>query len=309
MLLSEADDETGFVSLSDLAPELSERSKAEDGFTVLVPEKSSAGSRIAAQASYFPHEAERSGVPVSLVVILLVVTAMFVAIFAFAWSSNPDGAEQDQVVSVYVSGRANARDQPIAEGSSILATYDVGTQLTGTWVSGASDASEQWLKFEVDGQTRYIWGKNLSVVTSDVQSESDKAIASIDSAEAVDFIKKYVSSTNSSSGLGASDIVREYYADQVLYYGKTVDRSYVLEEKVRYERRWTDRAYQIMEDTVQTDCVTNPMVCSVSGTMWYSATSEERGAHGEGYAKFTLGVTRTTAGFRISAETSRVVSD
>ena len=120
-----------------------------------------------AQASSSPQAVQRSGVPASLVVILLVVTAMFAAIFAFAWSSDPAGREDAQVVSVYVSGRANARDQPTAKGSSILATYDVGTQLTGTWVSGAYDASEQWLKFEVDGQTRYIWGRNLSVVTSD----------------------------------------------------------------------------------------------------------------------------------------------
>jgi hypothetical protein len=114
------------------------------------------------QASDSPERVQRSGVPVSLVVILLMVTAAFVAIFAFAWSSDPGGGEDAQVVSVYVSGRANARDQPTAEGSSILATYDVGTELTGTWVSGASDASEQWLKFEVDGQTRYIWSRNLS---------------------------------------------------------------------------------------------------------------------------------------------------
>jgi hypothetical protein len=268
-----------------------------------------------AQASSSPQVVQRSGVPVSLVVILLVVTAMFAAIFAFAWSSDPAGGEDAQLVSVYLSGRANARDQPTAEGSSILATYDVGTQLTGTWVSGASDASEQWLKFEVDGQTRYIWGRNLSVVNSDIQSQSDvqsqndKPIVSIDPGEAVDFVKEYVGSTNSLSGVPASDVVNTYYDDQVFYFGKNVDRSYVLGEKVRYERRWPDRTYQIMEDTVQTDCESNPMVCSVSGTMWYSATSEERGAHGEGYAEFALGVKRTTTGLRISAETSKVISN
>jgi hypothetical protein len=146
-------------------------------------------------------------------------------------------------------------------------------------------------------------------VRSDVPSENEKAIASIDPAEAVDFVKKYVFATNSSSGLWASDVVNAYYDDQVLYFGKTVDRSYVLGEKVRYERRWPDRTYQIMEDTVQTDCQSTPGVCSIGGTMWYSATSEERGAHGEGYAEFTLGVKMTTSGLRISSETSKVVGN
>ena len=115
------------------------------------------------QASSAPQEVQRSGVPVSVVVILILVTAMFATIFAFAWSSIPESEDDLQVVSVYVSGSANARDQPSAQGSSVLETYDAGTYLTGAWVNGASDPDERWLKFEVEGQARYIWDGNLSV--------------------------------------------------------------------------------------------------------------------------------------------------
>jgi hypothetical protein len=301
------DDETGFDSVSNPAPLLSRISKTEIGSGTLFPESSAAGSQVAAQASSAPQEVQRSGVPVSVVVILILVTAMFAAIFAFAWSSSPESEDDLQVVSVYVSGSANARDQPSAQGSSVLETYDGGTHLTGVWVSGASDPDERWLKFEGDGQARYIWDGNLSFDASEGQVERNDPAASITSADSIDFVRAYIVASNSGSGMSAADVVNTYYDDKVLYFGGSVDRSHVLGEKARYERRWPERIYQMMEDAVQTDCVSNPMICSVSGTMWYSATSEERGAYGEGYAEFTLGVRRTNDGLKIVSETSRVV--
>jgi hypothetical protein len=117
---------------------------------------------VSVEVANSPHQEPRSGVPVSLVVILVLITALFASIFAFVWNSNPAGAGDAESVSMYVSGRANARDRPSAEGSSIMGTYDVGTLLSGTWVNGVTDANERWLKFEADGQTRYIWDGNLS---------------------------------------------------------------------------------------------------------------------------------------------------
>jgi hypothetical protein len=175
------------------------------------------------------------------------------------------------------------------------------------WVSGASDPDERWLKFEGDGQARYIWDGNLSFDASEGQVERNDPAASITSADSIDFVRAYIVASNSGSGMSAADVVNTYYDDKVLYFGGSVDRSHVLGEKARYERRWPERIYQMMEDAVQTDCVSNPMICSVSGTMWYSATSEERGAYGEGYAEFTLGVRRTNDGLKIVSETSRVV--
>lgn len=268
-----------------------------------------------AQRETYSQQTERSRLPVSLIVVLLLVLAAFGAIFGFGSDSSPD--EGAELVSVYVSGRANARDQPSAEGSTVLDTYEVGTKLAGTWVEGASDASERWLKFEDAGQTRFIWDGNLTVapVTAETTAAPDpepEAITftePIAPGEAIQFVRSYVEATNSESGMSAADVVSTYYADNVSYFGKSVDRSHVAGEKIRYARRWPDRTYEIMEDTVQTDCGPRAGTCWVSGTMWYSASSDAREAYGEGYAEFRLGLEKTAAGIKLVSESSKVIGN
>lgn len=261
------------------------------------------------QLVYASPEVQHSGSSVSPVAIVTLAIAMLLAIFVFIWGSDRYGDEDAQTVTVYVSGRANVRDQPSAEGSIILDTYNAGTQLSGSWVSGVSDVKERWLEFEADGQNRYIWDGNLSVAASPVQAETNKFSGSIDPDEAKKFINSYVDSTNSSSGMSTEEVVNSYYNDKVRYFGKNVVRSYVSDEKVRYTRRWPERNYKIIENTLNSDCASIPEVCSVSGTMWYDAKSEERGAHGEGYAEFTLAVKTTSSGLKIVSENSRVISN
>lgn len=254
-----------------------------------------------------PHQEQRSVVPVSLVVILVLIIALFASIFAFAWKSHPASKGDAETVSMYVSGRANARDQPSAEGSSILGTYDVGTLLSGTWVNGATDANERWLKFEADGKARYIWDGNLSAEALSGEPALDASAEAMLPDDAIQFVKMYVDASKSSSGIAASDFVASYYAETVDYFGGTVVRSQVADEKIRYVARWPERNYQIMDETLQTDCSSGDGACLVSGEMWYSATSEARGAHGEGYAEFTLGVKKVGGDIRIIYETSKVI--
>lgn len=81
-----------------------------------------------------------------------------------------DGAD-DELVSVTVTGLANVRNAPAAEGTRVLETLSVGTQLTGRWVESDANASKQWFAYERDGETVYVWGRNLSE-QSDVQIAS-----------------------------------------------------------------------------------------------------------------------------------------
>jgi hypothetical protein len=71
----------------------------------------------------------------------------------------------DETVEVVVANSANVRDAATAEGSSVLETLHAGTELTGRWVMGKTNSSEQWLEFERDGEKVYIWARNLSEKT------------------------------------------------------------------------------------------------------------------------------------------------
>ena len=66
----------------------------------------------------------------------------------------------DQTVTV--TGSANVRDGATTEGSSVLETLSAGTELTGRWVAGETNSSEQWLEFERDGEKAYVFARNLS---------------------------------------------------------------------------------------------------------------------------------------------------
>lgn len=255
------------------------------------------------------YERSRSSPP--KMVLIIMVLALAVSAFLVSKSMRLAKDPNPEIVSVYVASKANARDAPNADDSNILLTYEAGTLLTGTWVEGAVDPTERWLKVDENGLTYYVWDGNLAQSGSQSSTEviGDAPADAISSEEAELFVRNYVSDTSSYSGKSANDIVYSYYASQVSYFGKDVSQSYVADEKLRYERRWPQRSYQIVDDVLQTDCNLRNNVCSVSGVMEYSATSDERGAHGEGFAEFTLGVQKTYGGLKIVSENSRVISN
>ncbi len=69
---------------------------------------------VSVEVANSPHQEPRSGVPVSLVVILVLITALFASIFAFVWNSNQAGEDDAEGVptqnvsneAVSVTGRA-----------------------------------------------------------------------------------------------------------------------------------------------------------------------------------------------------------
>jgi hypothetical protein len=101
----------------------------------------------------------------------------------FLNSQIKNSTDPNEIVTVTVNGTANARAQPTAEGSSVLDTYDVGTELSGTWIDGEPGTNERWLKFEVAGQTRYVWDGNLSAVKPVLLKAPQAPLAVIDTAK------------------------------------------------------------------------------------------------------------------------------
>lgn len=88
-------------------------------------------------------------------------------------------------IEVWVSGIANARTKPTADGSKVVRHYDKGTELMGRWVSGSADPSERWLEVKHDGKILYVWSGNLSETepTADTQHSEDKARNDFTAAE------------------------------------------------------------------------------------------------------------------------------
>lgn len=68
--------------------------------------------------------------------------------------------DPESMIELMVTGRANVRDKPTANGSNVLYAVEPGTILRGWWVNG--DAGQQWLRVQqADGSEAYIWSGNL----------------------------------------------------------------------------------------------------------------------------------------------------
>lgn len=83
---------------------------------------------------------------------------------------------QSEMADVVVTGSANVRDRPTSIDSKIVAKFEKGKELTGRWVDGPTDSSEQWLEFKEAGRTVYIWKGNLETKDSPVPSQSKASL-------------------------------------------------------------------------------------------------------------------------------------
>jgi len=90
-----------------------------------------------------------------LALVLAIITG------AFGWFYFQSDGEGVEIVEVTVTGPANARDRPTAQNSQIVTQLDAGSELSGDWVEGETEANDRWLEFEYEGQKLYLWEGNL----------------------------------------------------------------------------------------------------------------------------------------------------
>ena len=83
------------------------------------------------------------------------------------------------------------------------------------------------------------------------------------------------------------DVVDLLYSQQVVYYGKTVNKQEVLADKRRFMQRWPERRYAVRPLTLKTTCdATATRVCAVSGIVDWSAANPATAAQARGSAEF-----------------------
>lgn len=97
------------------------------------------------------------------IALFAVLTSTALLIAAFIGYNLFVRTDSDEEITVEISGRANVRNAPTAEGSSVLETLSPGVELAGRWVDGASDPAERWFEFERNGENAYVWEGNLIV--------------------------------------------------------------------------------------------------------------------------------------------------
>ena len=99
---------------------------------------------------------------------------------------------------------------------------------------------------------------------------------------------------------------RSAYSPHVVFYGASIERSVVMDQKRKFAERWPERVYAVRGGTVRSRC--EGEACAVVGVVDWDARNGERSARTTGSANFRLDLSMHGARPLILAETGSVIS-
>jgi hypothetical protein len=110
----------------------------------------------------------------------------------------------------------------------------------------------------------------------------------------------------SSGPINSSD-VHELYAPFAQYYGRKLSQDQVTREKQSIARKWPNRRYSIVPNSIDHRCTRDRSRCTVTGVLrWTVANSAGRGSSGA--STLTLSLRRAGPGYQIVSESGSVIS-
>jgi len=120
--------------------------------------------------------------------------------------------------------------------------------------------------------------------------------------EAVDFVNRYNDEWSKDSA-SALAFMKGVYADEVSFFGNSVDKDAVLKEKAAFAQRWPERIYSVKPGSVTASCAGK---CEMSGVVEWFAGNRDTGKTSAGMAEFSF--VWNTASLQIESETGKVLA-
>jgi hypothetical protein len=106
----------------------------------------------------------------------------------------------------------------------------------------------------------------------------------------------------------ALDAAPHFYAPQVIFHGRQMSARALVAEKRRFFRRWPERDYRVLPDTMRVTCDPAPPVCTVRTTFAFTASNPRSRRLSQGTALLQLGVSFASGHPVIVFENSQVIS-
>jgi hypothetical protein len=182
---------------------------------------------------------------------------------------NVNFAIRASVLEVFLQAR-NLAHQTVENARAPLATPDLAEQV--------SRSVFQILCF---GQS----AASASVLDSDTKPTAPSPGTQSAKTRAASFVEMYHEAW-SSDNLTALGFMRSAYGESVDFYGKTISKSALIDEKRRFAERWPIRSYAVRPETVLINC--GATVCDIQGIVDWSVASPARGKTAEGAASFSM---------------------
>jgi hypothetical protein len=106
--------------------------------------------------------------------------------------------------------------------------------------------------------------------------------------------------------LDVNAVFGPFYAERVMYYGRTFTKTQVIADKARFIQQWPRRKYTPRATDMDVHC--NGSTCSVSGMVDWETFNASTPAHAWGSARYEYSVNWYASGPRILLETSAVIT-
>jgi hypothetical protein len=154
------------------------------------------------------------------------------------------------------------------------------------YVTSAAPDEMQWL----NARDASLLGIRAEVFSADPPAQPAATVSTAspnEEAAARDFVISLVDTHTRSNSVALSAVLI-YYADEVTYFGKTLDIAAIVADKNGYFERWPSRSTHINPETLRVECADN--VCLVSGTYDWSVASAKRNKSAAGKATFSYGL-------------------
>lgn len=112
-------------------------------------------------------------------------------------------------------------------------------------------------------------------------------------------------STSNSAALADVD---QIYGREIRFYGRSVSRRELWNEKRRFTRRWPVRSYSHRAGTMRTDCDVAGKSCRVRAIIDWTAADPNRRASSRGSSSFELGIDFSGSQPLVRSESGQVVA-
>ena len=151
------------------------------------------------------------------------------------------------------------------------------------YITSAAPTDIQWLT----SRDADLLGVDVILSNIDTKMGSNKntpenVVVQETTDAAIELIKSIIISTTYSD-IKALKTVREYYADNILYFGKLKSKSEVYSDKRKYLTRWPYRTVSLREDTITASCRFSR--CKVTG-IYNWGVGNAKGSKKSGTASF-----------------------
>lgn len=180
------------------------------------------------------------------------------------------------------SGRAERQVRHVAAPKTPIADAMLATAVCAAIIISGSTATWYFLGRHPGGASR------AGLQAAAVVSQS----AGPDEAAARDAAFGFYAAVSGSAGTALPALATRF-GNRVVFYGKSMTRSEVIEVQVGYMQRWPDRSFTVRPQTLQVECDGQSRACVVTGIVDYALRSEARNAAAYGTESFRLDIVIT----------------